>query len=162
MMENQNRKNHASKGFSLVELIIVIAIIAIVAGIAIPGFKQYTKSSNFRTAVNDIAADIQKAKSLAVSQSFSSYRLTFDTGANSYSLIRTDTNVTVWPPKKPSDFEPGIELTSANFSGSPFIVFHSRGTTTIGNIKLKNDAGKTAKITINITGRTYVQIPSPD
>ena len=50
-------KNRKKKGFTLVELIIVIAIIAILAAIAIPKFGQITKNSN-------ITADIATAKNL--------------------------------------------------------------------------------------------------
>ncbi|NAS17818.1 prepilin-type N-terminal cleavage/methylation domain-containing protein [Clostridium butyricum] len=50
-------KNRKKKGFTLVELIIVIAIIAILAAIAIPKFGQITKKSN-------ITADIATAKNL--------------------------------------------------------------------------------------------------
>lgn len=46
------------KGFTLVELIIVIAIIAILVAIAIPKFGQITKKSN-------ITADIATAKNLS-------------------------------------------------------------------------------------------------
>ena len=56
-----NKKNQLAqkkkKGFTLVELIIVIAIIAILAAIAIPKFGQITKNAN-------IKADIANAKNL--------------------------------------------------------------------------------------------------
>lgn len=56
-----NKKNELvkkkKKGFTLVELIIVIAIIAILAAIAIPKFGQITRNAN-------IKADIATAKNL--------------------------------------------------------------------------------------------------
>lgn len=55
MNKIRNRKNN--KGFSLVELIIVIAIMVILAGILIPQFVKYISSSK-------VSADIQQAENI--------------------------------------------------------------------------------------------------
>lgn len=52
------KKNMAKKGFTLIELIIVIAILGILAMVAIPKFANYRESAR-------ISADIATAKTLA-------------------------------------------------------------------------------------------------
>jgi type II secretion system protein H len=143
------------KGFSLVELIVVIALISIVTAISIPSFQSYTAKANLKTAAREIMADISDTKQRAITENLDVYRLTFSAANNSYVLTRTDTGETLWT-KSLASFGSGILIESVTF-GSSMVNFQNRGTCSNGRVTLRNAKGSKAKITVNITGRTYVE-----
>jgi prepilin-type N-terminal cleavage/methylation domain-containing protein len=142
-------------GFTLIELIIVMALISIVSTFAVPVWQKYTANTNLKTAAREVMADFFNAKQQAVEENMDVYRLTFNVSGNNYTLSRTDTGVTLLT-KSLGSFGNGILIDSVSFSGS-VVSLNKRGTASIGNVILRNGQGSRATITVNITGRTYVQ-----
>jgi type IV fimbrial biogenesis protein FimT len=146
-------------GFSLVELLVVIVLISIVAAFAVPVWQNYSSNTNLKAAAREVMADLSNGKQRAVEENRDVYRLAFNAVGNSYALSRTDTGITLWT-KSVANFGSGVSIDGANppnFSGGAVVSFNKRGTLSPGNVTLRNGLGSTATITVNITGRTYVQ-----
>lgn len=151
------KKTDNQLGFSLIELIIVVAIIGIMGTIAASTFQSYVNNSNLRTAARDLASDMANTKQRAVSEGLT-YRMTINTGNNSYTIEQGNaagTAFTVLTTKRPTAFGANLTINSTNYA-SNIIYLRPRGTTSAGNIVLQNSRGSTATITSNITGRTHV------
>jgi hypothetical protein len=68
-MEHPRRASsgpEASRGFSLIELIVVAAIIIALVAIALPAIAHWMRNYAVRSAASEVAAEIQAAKLLAV------------------------------------------------------------------------------------------------
>ncbi|NPU86057.1 MAG: type II transport protein [Syntrophaceae bacterium] len=140
-----------TRGFSLSELLIIIAIIGILAVIAGYSWQRYVTNANLRSAAREIASDFSMAREKALKEN-QNFTITFDVTANQYTI---SPGATV---KKPTFFGSDISLTGANFGiGGTTITFLPRGTASAGNVTLTNSRGSTATIVVNITGKNYVQ-----
>ena len=87
-----------NSGFTLVELLIVIAIIAIAALTAIPMMSS-AASVQIRSAANMLTADLEYAKSMSISRG-QNYSVVFDKNTESYWIEDQDGIVIPHPVKK--------------------------------------------------------------
>lgn len=59
----------SKNGFTLIELIVVIAVVGILAGMAFPAFQGITRSSQLTSTANDIVSTLNFARNEAVTRS---------------------------------------------------------------------------------------------
>jgi prepilin-type N-terminal cleavage/methylation domain-containing protein len=152
------------KGFTLVELMIVVFLLAFMSTIAGLWLQSYTINRNLRSAARDIASDFAIFKERAVSDNIT-YQIAFNITAPGSYTIQSVVGVVVTDlaTKRPSSFGSGITIVSATFGAgaSPTVIFNPRGTISplggaLDGVVLRNSRASQATITVNMTGRTYV------
>lgn len=151
-------------GFSLLELLIVIAVIGIMGTLAIPAFSDWRETQALRNASQTLMAQLKQARVLAISENRSvkfdfpdkknpSDTYTFDSNTRSNGTCDICKNEQI----NLSQFSKNMSL-SSNIGP---IQFGSRGTATNATITISSSAlpngRNNKKITINTIGRTYFQ-----
>ncbi len=144
-----------TRGFTLVEILVTIAIFAILAAIAIPNWGTLVPGFRLNSAARQVATEQQAARNRAMAQ-YRRIKVVFDT-ATTYSVEREenpgvgDYAVISGPKSLPS----GI---TATFDGTP--VFQTRGNidpaATI-TITLTNSKGATTRVVVSSTGLVDIQ-----
>jgi prepilin-type N-terminal cleavage/methylation domain-containing protein len=154
MVENMKRSG-IIRGFSLIELLIVIAILGIASSMAAYGWQIFAANSNLRTAARDLAADIALYRQRAVGEN-NTYTMAFDIANNNYTITNAKNADTVVKSLSGSDFGVGIALSAVTFGGDTITVA-SRGLIGAGSITIVNSRGSSAVITVSIAGRANLQ-----
>jgi len=155
------------KGFTLIELMVVLAILGIVALIAAPSFNAFLARSKLRGAANETFADLQYARSESV-QKNQVFRVEFSSaGYQIWRMSRaTPTNKDASTAGAPNPVKVGDwgDSSTAVSSGASMVVSFNpvRATATVsdGPLELSHGAiSGTVRLLVNTTGR--VELCSP-
>jgi len=142
---------HKSSGFSFIEVMTVIAIIGIVAGIVLPNVVGWLPRYRLRSGAEEIQSTLQLARLSAIKQNTDA-TVTFDT--TNHTFEASISGQTIKSGKMPS----GVIIESVTCPSSE-VEFDSRGLAngSTGNILVANNQGGTMTITVNIVGMASVQ-----
>jgi len=156
----------SQRGFTLVEILIVIFIIVTVTAIAIPQFQRMAVNGNLRSAARDMMGDFANLRERALSGDATlgnrMYRISLNPAVQSYQLQQCTTpgsSCSTWSTlqiKNFTSFGNGIGFNAGNTNPTNYI-FQTRGTITSGSIVLQNSRGSTATITVLTAGRIFVE-----
>lgn len=161
LISGTGRRSINIKGFTLLEMIIVITIFAIVLSIAAPNFMRYLHNTNLRTAGRDLAGDIYNYKQNAAAQSVH-YKIIFNKDENTYKILKggpegtdsyDDANAIV---KNIGSAASYVRIDDISYNNDQVII-QPRGTTLGGNVTLVNDIGSNITIITSWMGKVSVK-----
>ena len=154
------------KGFSLIELLVVIGIIAILATIAIPNYVSYIPKYNLGAGAREIISAMQLARMTSIKEN-SDVVVSFNEGANSLTVFvddgegggtardgeRTGAERLVRAYQMPS----GIKLVSP-ISFGDIVQFNNRGIPDVnGDVIVINKLSKTNTVRLLASGHSRIQ-----
>lgn len=163
------------QGFTLIELLVTLTVLAIMLAIAVPSFRESLESTRQRTQVNQLLADLNFARSRAITMgrpvslcagttacggvaTWSGHVLIFDDLEANGSIDQHDMML------RTTEVTAGHSWLWRNFRQQRHMTFKPDGTTHSlnGTFVLCRRGEPLRKIVINITGRPRLDAPKSD
>jgi len=163
-------------GFSLTELLVVLALVAMVAGFAVPTVSTSMRSWQLASDARNIASTLTYAKISSMSQ-MTHFQLSFNLGANQWSVSKYNRGTAAYEVEGSTNglahglANNGITFRSTSSSApsgfgtssSTSITFNSRGIPvdatgrpTANNVVYISDASDNYAITVSLSGRVQL------
>ena len=141
-----------SRGFTIIELMVVIFIAAVLMGIGMPGFFKWLPSLRLSSGARQIASDSQLARMKAISQN-TRYRLNFQTASTYIFEVDNDSNGTPETQESgPFTLPSGITVTPTG----PSSIFQPRGTADVADTMTVSNGTDTSLVCVKSMGRVFV------
>jgi len=124
--------NNLNKGFTLIELLVMIIILGILGSLSSVRIKNISSNVKVTSAINQIRADIDMVKELALS-SHNNMSISFNQSQDSYTVFKNGSIMQDYPESengviKLSDGSfSNVDITSINFNNSNIISFDKWG-----------------------------------
>lgn len=144
------------RGFTLAELVTIVAIIGIVSAGAIPFFTTFLRAMETRGAAQELATVLQQARELAIARN-TRYQVNIDVDANQLQFVDNSTgNAWIGPGTDSQGFmrlNNQARLVAVNTNPS----FNPLGTGEAGRITVQNSQGTSAlDVVVSSAGRVRI------
>ena len=143
-------------GFSIFELLVVIAVVAVVSAIVTPNIISWRNNAKLRGAADNLKGDLQMSKARAVRER-TPVTVTF--GAIDYQVTYTDKdgNTRILRDRKlPAGVRVDLDNTGFGAMGDK-TRFNGRGIPVAGSAMLVNTKGDQKSIVVSTLGRIRIQ-----
>ena len=143
----------SSRGFSLIELVMVLAIMGTVIAIALPSYSQWRDNLAYKTTARAVVAALREARSRAITNN-QPHQVIFDSANKQFRLA----DYTTW-----TALQPDVSLYTGPTT-TPYVVQYNPNGTATGvssactcTIKVQDTAGTNRfQIAVNPSGRVVV------
>lgn len=153
----KNSLPRSCSGFTLIEVLTVVAIVAIISAIAIPNYIEWSRAAKLRSAVNDLTSDLAMARLRAI-KGGAPVKVTFTT--DGYMVFIDDNDNHVWDSGEPllrnKQYPAGVIMSGCTFTADRAI-FQRTGASKAGEITLSRGTNQQNTIFVNAVGRIRVQ-----
>jgi type II secretion system protein H len=145
-----------SRGFSILELLVVLAVIAVVSAIVTPNIISWHSRAKLRGAAGNLKGDLEMSKARAVRER-SPVTVTFLATRYQVAFTDKDGNLTTLRDRKlPGGVRVDLDNTSFGSMGEK-TEFNGRGLPQAGSALLINKKGEQKKIVVSPLGRIRIE-----
>lgn len=151
------------KGFSLLEMLVAVAILGVLVMIAIPNFQAWAVNQRARGDIAQLEGDLQYARMTAINRN-QPVTVLFDAAAGEYTLfVDTDRSLTINGAETAlvvRELSSGVSLSQVNVTSNG-ILFNGRGLRGLPladpvNVVLQSSHGKEYQISVTLVGDVNV------